>query len=269
MENNDENFAQQCDNDIPQQCENPQKADSAEGAFCATSDNSSPAVARGLQEETLPPKRSRIKAVDVFLWVLVAVLAVALVLRVFFFGKIVIEGSSMTTPYYLDQPELNFFEEDRVWVNKVSKPSRGDVVVFYKNDIDSKLKAAFASGDELGEGGKYQRLIKRVVALEGDSIWVEPVEGGKYRLVVLPKGADTPIAEDYYTKNGHLLDPEAFLMSTVDARYMDGLKDTSAQNPHVVKEGCFYAMGDNRDVSKDSRSDLGDVPFDRLYGVVL
>jgi signal peptidase I len=36
--------------------------------------------------------------------------------------------------------------------------------------------------------------------------------------------------------------------------------------PEVVREGHFFAMGDNRDNSQDSRADVGQVPFENLVG---
>lgn len=220
-------------------------------------------------EAALMPRSKWSIAVDVVLWVLVVVLAVAVVLRAFVFGKIVISGDSMTNPYYnATDAQLTFHEDQVVWVSKTAKPQRGDVVVFYRNSVPNKFGALFAGGKDVQQNGKYEKLIKRVVAMEGDRIWLEPA-GNKWRVVVLPKDGTEPIYEDYYVLRQTTLQRDAFLISYKDANDMDGLADNTAENPHVVPAGCFFAMGDNRDNSHDSRSSLGDVPLDRLYGVVV
>jgi signal peptidase I len=39
------------------------------------------------------------------------------------------------------------------------------------------------------------------------------------------------------------------------------------QNPHVVKEGCVFVLGDHRTVSKDSRTaDVGDIDCRYILG---
>ena len=192
---------------------------------------------------------------DVLLWVLIALLAVAVLVRAFVFTNVEIEGASMNPTYN---------SEDTVKVLKIGKPSRGDVVVFYKYHVDSKLKAMFARGDDVKSGGKYEKLIKRVVAIEGDSIWVEPTDGG-YRLVI--KSADGKIfREDYYVKGTERLSEDVFVMT----RGVWGrLKDLTEDNPIVIEKDHFFAMGDNRGNSEDSRGELGQVPLDQLFGKVI
>ena len=163
-------------------------------------------------ETAQPPRKKSSKlntALNVALWVLLALLVVALVLRLFVFGSITIRGESMTAGFYTDpntaeyNVDLTFHEFDVVTVNKVAAPKRGDVVVFYKFHVDSKFLAMFGHGEDVERDGKYEKLIKRVVALGGDKLWVERQTNGKYRLVVqTPEGK---FYEDYYVKDGETL----------------------------------------------------------------
>lgn len=210
---------------------------------------------------------------DIALWVLIAVLAVAVVLRAFVFTNITIDGYSMTATYYNDaslpsyNPDLTYHHEQIVRVVKVAKPERGDVVVFYKYPIDSKFKALFARGDDVRSGGKYEKLIKRVVALEGDRLWIEKIAEGQYRLVVLTSNNEI-LYENYYEKDGQALAADVFVLRESDKSGLGVLANCTLDNPFVVSEGHFFAMGDNRADSHDSRV-LDEIPMEQLYGVVL
>ncbi|MDE7454975.1 MAG: signal peptidase I [Clostridia bacterium] len=198
-------------------------------------------------------------AINVALWVAIIVLSVLVVLRLFVFNSVGVSGESMTPTYA---------HGEVVVVNKVVKPNRGDVVVFYLNDVDNKFKAMFAGAEKSGEGQPYEKLIKRVVATEGDKIWVEQVSVGTYRLVVQPNGGGDLLYEDNYTKNGELLDESTYYIYSLAPTGLGVLQGTTEQNPLTVSEGCFFAMGDHRINSRDSR-EFGEFPLDRLFGVVI
>lgn len=195
------------------------------------------------------------KTIDVLLWVLVAVLAISVIVRAFFYTDITISGESMYPTYN---------DKQVVGVSKVGSPSRGDVVVFYTKDIESKFLALFATRAQSETGGKYEKYIKRIVALPGDKLWVEQVENDIYQVVIQATDG-TIYREDYYEIDGGKLPAERYL---VDTNHLGCLKNHTQDNPLTVSEGCFFAMGDNRVDSYDSRS-FGEVPLDRLYGVVL
>lgn len=222
-------------------------------------------------------QRRRIRFWDFLLWVIIIVLASAVFIRVFVVSKVTVSGESMTSSYYNTEdaehynPALTYHNGDTVTVNKLKKPHRGDVVVFYKNPVKSKFLALFARGSSIEEDGEYYKLIKRVVALGGDKLWLENdgLEEGKYRLVIQTPEGDI-LHEDYYQKNGEQLNAECFILSVYDVKSGLGcLTDTTQDNPIVIKEGCFFAMGDNRGNSADSRGDLGQVSLSQLFGVVV
>lgn len=212
-------------------------------------------------------KKKRTKTeiiINVALWVAIAVLIIAVVLRMFVYNTISVQGPSMNPTYQTN---------DVVTVNKTRTPKRGDVVVFYKYPVDSKFKAMFAGENKRGQGEPYELLIKRVVATEGDKIYAEAVEENtfhqSYRIVIETVQGDV-IYEDYYQKKGETLPLETFLITGGHGEVgLGNLSECTKENPFVVSKNCFYAMGDNRSVSDDSRGELGEVPLSRLFGVVI
>ncbi len=147
-------------------------------------------------------------------YVIVGAVAVALVLRAFLFQAYWIPSESM---------DATLMTNDRVLVNKISYDvhavHRGDVVVFERTDA---------------QPGEIRDLIKRVIALEGETI-----EGRANQLFI----------------NGELL-IEPYLA-------IDEL--TTDFGPVTVPDGHVFMMGDNRDESFDSRF-FGTVDADRIVG---
>ena len=103
-----------------------------------------------------------------------------------------------------------------------SEPEYGDIVVF-RSDI-------------LAEDGSKKLLIKRVIAVGGDTVAVK--DGIVYR--------NGEALDEPYTKDGYT---------------------TGAMDETVVPEGTLFLLGDNREVSVDSRSpEVGFVSENRLVG---
>ena len=131
-----------------------------------------------------------------------------------------------------------------------SEPEVGDVAVFtYPRDNKTDY-------------------IKRIVGLPGDKIevresvlYINDVAAKREMLSaseIAELGYFNPLGRLYYETlpNGrrHLIHERS------DSYPLDNFK------PVVVKEGHFFAMGDNRDNSQDSRADVGQVPFENLVG---
>ena len=215
--------------------------------------------------------RKRSKIWDVLLWVIIILLTIAVFVRVFVMSKVEVSGASMTAAYYASEesehynPALTYHDEQVVRVNKLKSPKRGDVVVFYEHSVKSKFLGNFARGKSIQKGGDYYKLIKRVVALGGDKLWVERVDDAMFKLVIQPPEGE-PFYEDSYVVNKEKLDVECFIMSATCLGCLEGL---TQDNPLVIKEGYFFAMGDNRANSADSRGVLGQVPLSQLFGVVV
>lgn len=157
-------------------------------------------------------------------WIVVVAVAltVAFLVRTFVLAHFVVDGSSM---------DSTLASGDRVFVNKLSyrlhDPRRGDVVVLHQIT-----------------GASERDLIKRVIALPGESIEMEDCE-----VRITEEGASEPrvLVEPY-------LDP-AVISSTCGGDF----ESVTVPDDHV------FVMGDNRSGSQDSRQ-LGPISNDDLVG---
>jgi signal peptidase I len=172
-------------------------------------------------EAETPASSARRRARGLVDWIVVigVALLVAFLVRTFVLAHFVVDGHSMDTTLH---------DGDRVFVNKLSyrlhDPNRGDVVVLHEIN-----------------GGTDRDLIKRVIALEGESIEVR-------NCVVLIDGVE--LVEPY-------LDPQVVTPGNCGGDY----------GPTTVPEDHVFVMGDNRAGSQDSRSDsVGPIDEDEIVG---
>lgn len=158
---------------------------------------------------------------EIFEWIKTIVVSVVIALIIIMFIRpTLVKGYSM-------YPTLE--PNNYLIINKVPymihEPERGDIVVF---------KSALES-----ENGKKKDLIKRVIALSGDTLRIE-----NNNVYVNGEKVDEPYIHGGYT-NGEL-------------------------DEMIVDEGKVFVMGDNRSKSKDSRdADVGQVEVDTIRGKVL
>jgi signal peptidase I len=173
--------------------------------------------------------------------VLVVFLAVRALIQNF-----VVEGDSMLPTLHSEQYLLvnkaAYFQSDANFIGRLFNssappdtyylfggPSRGDIVVFI---------APTESKD----------LIKRVIAVEGETVEVRPDPD--------PTGRPgSPCGDCGVYVNGVRLD-EPYIKSTPDYRV----------DPLVVPEGHVYVLGDNRRNSQDSHA-FGPLAIERIVGV--
>jgi signal peptidase I len=131
-----------------------------------------------------------------------------------------------------------------------SEPEMGDVAVFtYPRDDKTDY-------------------IKRIVGLPGDKI---EVRDGILHINDVPVERELlsagEVSELGFSDQGGLLYYE-----TLPNGRRHLIREVSDQQPldnwgpEVVPSGHFFAMGDNRDNSQDSRADVGFVPFENLVG---
>lgn len=120
-------------------------------------------------------------------------------------------------------------------------PSKGDIVVFVEEEpvAQSYLTKVSVLFDDMVNkirgNGQRERLVKRVIGEPGDEINIE--DGQVY-------------------VNGEKID-EPYVEDLTFAKVLD--------YPYIVREGHYFVMGDNRDVSKDSRH-FGDISVDHIEG---
>ena len=126
---------------------------------------------------------------------------------------------------------------DYIYINKNAKPDYGDVVV-----VNHKTEGC---------------LIKRAVAFGGDSVRL--VEGC---LQIKKKGTTKfeSVSEPYVFPDNN----DGTLPKNT---YPHDREGNLVEEGYIVPEGHFFLLGDNRNVSKDSR-ELGSFPLSSLDGVV-
>jgi signal peptidase I len=131
---------------------------------------------------------------------------------------------------------------DRLFVNKLAVPRRGDVVVF----------------EHAGE-----RYVKRVVGLAGERV---ELRAGR----VLVNG----VAADEWRTGTLRVDARGRALSGVREQ-LGAVEHALLDDPERQRAGCaavvpadhFFVLGDNRDHSADSR-DFGSIPRAEIVGVV-
>ncbi len=173
------------------------------------------------------------------LFIIIVVLLFVLMCRVMFVAQycgIYVVGSSMS-PTLTGAADESVSGGDYLYAARYAEPDYGDIVV-----------VETASGKD---------IIKRVIALGGDSLYIQ--EGVVY---IMYAGT-----EDYVALEESYVDPEN---NTPPHQEMYNVYSVySYENPYVVEEGYMYLLGDNRNVSHDSRyEDYGAFPESSLVGVI-
>ena len=193
------------------------------------------------------------KSKEIFEWIVCILIALIMVvlIKAFVGFPTVVSGASM---------DSTLRDKQRLWVSRIGieihkYPKRGDIVTFeapsttyitkasynpddvtaeYKNDskgIGEKIKSSI---DIFGETS----FIKRVIGLPGDHVEI------KNKSVYLNGQA----LEEKYLDAGTVTDSaEGFFLDV------------------VVPDGYVYVLGDNREVSGDSRR-FGCIPIDKIEG---
>ncbi len=186
-------------------------------------------------EDADPPggqaKRGRPFWIEVPILVLVA-LVIAVFIKTFLTQAFFIPSSSMEATLNID---------DRILVNKLAfrfdDPHRGDVIVFDSGESrdESILESIRRNiGEAVGLSSPESDFIKRVVGLPGEVL---------------------EIRDNQVYIDGVAIDEPYLKVGTVMADF----------GPVVVEADHYFMMGDNRNLSSDSRF-IGAISRDRLVG---
>lgn len=156
--------------------------------------------------------------------VIIASLFVALLFNSEVFASVIVDQSSMENTLFADQ---------RLIIDKFSyhftEPKRGEIITFYENDTKGNIINEFKRSIENmvsifdRDREESDRLIKRVIAVEGDE--VDIIEGFVY--------VNGEMLEEPYIHN--ITEPGKIIF------------------PITVGENQLFVLGDNREVSIDSR----------------
>ena len=134
-----------------------------------------------------------------------------------------------------------------MWVNKLKKPDYGDVILINHDGFEAAT------------------LIKRAVGFGGDLLWVEQNDNqNSYYLCRKRKNSETieRLTEEAY--KGKVVDK----MSSSLILNNFGHNAIGEENAYTVPENRVYCLGDNRNVSLDSRA-YGAFSENDVLGVVV
>lgn len=181
--------------------------------------------------------------IAIFLGTFIAVFLAVVFVNVYIHRKNIVYGSSM---------EPTLYENDIVYTTKLpylfGEPEVGDIVVI---DIELKEKPGFFHmvGQVLKNNAITELFVSETEP-DTDTCWI--------KRVVAVAGDYVEFRDNKFYRNGELV-KEDYLMTQKVMNY--------PETSFVVEEGTVFCMGDNRNLSKDSRN-IGPIPIYQILGKV-
>lgn len=176
---------------------------------------------------------------ELFSWSLHIILAVVLVVIVntFLVQPTQVQGSSM---------ESTLHNKDRVLINRIPHTLKqdynyGDIVV-----IDSRVDRPRKLIDEITLNFKNNLIAFLITHKQENFYWIKRVVG--------KEGDVLEFGQDFVKRNGKI----------IEEPYLNEIAYYS-ENKITVPKGHVFVMGDNRNVSQDSRH-IGTVPIQNVLG---
>ncbi len=179
-------------------------------------------------------KRSALQAVYDYLEVFCYALATMMVLFLFVFRLVTVDGDSMRT---------TLTDGDRLIIsNLFYTPETGDIVVINPEN----------------HGDADEPIIKRVIATEGQKVLIDYANWEVY--------VDGVKLNEPYIADMMKVEKDRF----GEDKPMNGTNVPKFKKEFTVGENKVFVMGDNRNNSKDSRSDdYGEMGVNRILGKVI
>ena len=193
------------------------------------------------------------KSKEIFEWIVCILIALIIVvlIKAFVGFPTVVSGASM---------DSTLKDKQRLWVSRIGieihkYPKRGDIITFEAPSTTYVTKASYNSDDVTAEYKNDSKgigeKIKSSIDIFGETSFIK-------RVIGLP-GDHVEIKNKSVYLNGQALQEKYLDAGTVTDSAEGFFLDV------VVPDGYVYVLGDNREVSGDSRR-FGCIPIDKIEG---
>lgn len=193
------------------------------------------------------------KSKEIFEWIVCILIALIIVvlIKAFVGFPTVVSGASM---------DSTLKDKQRLWVSRIGieihkYPKRGDIITFEAPSTTYVTKASYNPDDVTAEYKNDSKgigeKIKSSIDIFGETSFIK-------RVIGLP-GDYVEIKNKSVYLNGQALEEEYLDAGTVTDSAEGFFLDV------VVPDGYVYVLGDNREVSGDSRR-FGCIPIDKIEG---
>ena len=195
----------------------------------------------------------RVKNILEWIYCFVIAIIIAILIKYFVGTPTVVKQTSM-------YPTL--VQNDRLILNRIPRtmkevPERGDIITFEAPSNNAEELTASEADNPVAKyenepTGIWEKFTYYVLEINKDS-YIK-------RVIALP-GEHVELKEGKVFIDGKELD-EPYLSDDVITNPSSALRD------FVVPENCVFAMGDNREASKDCRA-FGCIPLEKIESVVV